>query len=133
MKKSQITLLLVVFLSLICTQLQAQFEDVIKYQVNEALQVHLKNVSPTRNCELDAATFQYDNSMKIESSQKIEDVLRVFGKAKTTYKSQYHGAGSKIVEFYAEVKRTDIGQFEVVKLRWKIPGNCMKMTTLMEK
>ena len=133
MKKSQINLLFLLFFGLMANSLQAQFEDVIKYQVNEALQAHMQGVSPQRGCDLDAARFNYANSMKIERSQKIDGVLRVWGKAKTSYKSQYHGAGNKVVEFYAEVKRIEVGQFEVVKLRWKTAGNCMKMTTLMEK
>lgn len=133
MRKPLITIAILLGLSLSTTQLQAQFEDVIKYKINEALQEHLVGVSPTRNCELDAATFKYTNSMKIERTQKVEGILRVYGQAKTYYKSAYNGAGNKLVEFYAEVKRTDVGQFEVVKLRWKLPGNCMKYTTLMEK
>jgi hypothetical protein len=133
MRRPLITIAILISLSLFSTQLQAQFEDVIKYQVNEALVTYLVNVSPTRNCELDAATFKYTNSMKIERTQMVEGNLRVWGKAKTYYKSAYNGAGDKLVEFYAEVKRIDVGQFEVVKLKWKLPGNCMKLTTLMEK
>lgn len=133
MRKPLIAIAILLGLSLFSTQLQAQFEDVIKYQVNEALKTHLVGVSPTRNCELDAAKFKYSNSMKITRTQKVEGHLRVYGKAKAYYKSTYNGAGNKLVDFYAEIKKTDVGQFEVVKLRWKIPGNCMKMTTLMEK
>jgi hypothetical protein len=133
MRKPLITLVILFGLTLLTSQVQAQFEDVIKYQLNEALKTHLVGVSPTRNCELNAVKFKYSNSMKIEKSQRVEGNLRVWGKAKTSYKSLYNGAGNKVVDFYAEVKRVDVGQFEVVKLRWKVPGNCMKMTTLMQK
>lgn len=111
---------------------QAQFEDLIKNKINESLQTYLVKVSPGPNCECNACVYNYDNSMKIESTRKVGGILQVFGKAKIRYTSKYSGAGMKVVEYYAEVRRVDVGQFEVGKLRWKA-GRCMPYQTLMEK
>ncbi len=111
-------------------QVFGQYEDMIKNAVNEALQTHLQKVSPTKGCDCNACKFSYSNSMKIERTKKYDAKLLVWGKAKTSYKSSFNGGGSKVVQFYAEVKKTG-SDFVVTKLKWRTLDPCMKLATLM--
>lgn len=126
MKKS---LLLLSFLSLILLSASAQYEDVVKTRLNEALEQYLVNVHPPKGCECNNCDFTYAKQMKMERKRNVDGVLSIWGKAKVNYKSRYEGAGSKVVTFFAQLSK-DRGVVTVTKLKWQ-SDKCMRLTDLM--
>ncbi|MFK7971294.1 MAG: hypothetical protein AB8F95_13045 [Bacteroidia bacterium] len=122
----------ILFLSLVILTASlgiAQYQDLVKTRLNEALKAHLVNVSPPPGCACNACKFNYSDAMKIDRTKTVEGVLRVWGVAKVKYASRFDGAGTKNVKFYAELKKSN-GTVTVTKLRWQ-SDTCMRMTDIM--
>ena len=122
-------LLLLSFLGLFLFTASAQYEDLVKNRLNEALSQYLVNVHPPKGCECNACNFNYAEQMKIEKTSTVEGKLIVWGKAKVSYKSSFEGAGTKVVTFFAQLTK-DNGQVFVTKLKWQ-SDKCMRLTDLM--
>lgn len=122
-------LLLLSFLGLFLLSASAQYEDLVKTRINEALGLYLVNVHPPKGCECNACNFNYAEQMKIEKTSTVDGNLIVWGKAKVNYKSSFEGGGSKVVTFFAQLTK-DRGQVTVSKLKWQSDA-CMRLTDLM--
>ncbi|MEZ4826467.1 MAG: hypothetical protein R3C61_09255 [Bacteroidia bacterium] len=110
-------------------EITAQSEtDVIKSKVNTALGQYLKKVYPPKYCDLNDCAFFYRNDMVITQNQEVGRQLKLWGKAKVTYRNSRTG-GDGIVFFYAELEKVE-GEITVTGLKWRI-GDCMKFEPLM--
>ncbi|MEZ4775786.1 MAG: hypothetical protein R3D00_21580 [Bacteroidia bacterium] len=102
--------------------------EIVKAKVNEALVQYLKKVYPPKNCDLNDCAFFYKNEMIVTKNQEVGPQLRLWGKAKVTYRNARTG-GDGLAYFYAEIQKID-GVVTVTGLKWKT-GDCMKFEPLM--
>ncbi|MDX2249454.1 MAG: hypothetical protein SF052_21905 [Bacteroidia bacterium] len=109
--------------------LRAQSEtEIVTEKVNLALGQYLKKVYPPKNCDLNDCAFFYKNDMIITKNQEVGAQLRLWGKAKVTYRNSRTG-GDGLVYFYAEIEKIE-GVVTVTGLKWRT-GECMKFEPLM--
>ena len=111
--------------------LKAQSEtEIIKKKVDDALRTHIKKIYPPKNCERNGSAHFYTNQMKFVKNQEVGSQLRLWGRAKVTYRNARTG-GDAAIDFYAVIVKVD-GEIELDELRWKT-GRCMKFETLYKR
>lgn len=100
----------------------------VKAAIHASLGEHVKEVYPTNDCQANDSGHNYSGEMTITRTQEVQGTLRVWGKAKVSYRNLRSG-GNTAVEYYAECKKQD-GGIMVSRLRWR-RGPCMRFASLL--
>lgn len=100
----------------------------VKTAIHNSLGEHVKEVYPTNDCEANDSGHNYSGEMNITRTQEVGGTLRVWGKAKVSYRNLRTG-GNTAIEYYAECKKQN-GGIVVSKLRWR-RGPCMRFASLI--
>lgn len=100
----------------------------VKTAIHNSLGENVKEVYPTNNCEANDSGHNYSGEMTITRTQEVDGTLRVWGKAKVSYRNLRTG-GNTAVEYYAECKKQN-GEIVVSRLRWR-RGPCMRFASLL--
>lgn len=100
----------------------------VKESIHSSLGEHLQGVFPTNDCEANDSGHNYSGELTITRTQEVQGTLRVWGRAKVTYRNRRTG-GDTAVEYYAECKKQQ-GEVVVSKLKWR-RGPCMRFETLV--
>lgn len=100
----------------------------VKAAIHASLGEHVKEVFPTNNCEANDSGHNYSGEMNITRTQEVDGTLRVWGKAKVSYRNLRTG-GNTAIEYYAECKKQN-GEIVVSRLRWR-RGPCMRFASLL--
>lgn len=100
----------------------------VKSAIHTSLGENVKEVYPTNNCDANDSGHNYSGEMTITRTQEVSGTLRIWGKAKVSYRNLRTG-GNTAIEYYAECKKQD-GGIVVSKLKWR-RGPCMRFASLV--